>query len=193
MSSQPLAFKSSTIDISPVFSPRQWINPVYASIEPSIPTLQSISFPTTFTLTANDFLNAKVINQVDRKFILISIPIAETIILALIDQHAADERYRLERILKSLPTTIHTVTPSIPLAHNLLSLSKRKQRLLRWGIQLEFVDNTIVLKGIPAILADLDVARWNQILSRYMTEDKHDCPTALMELFCSKACRSVSS
>ncbi|KAL8686011.1 MAG: hypothetical protein Q9224_005584, partial [Gallowayella concinna] len=66
--------------------------------------------------------NAKVIAQVDKKFILVSMPAEPPDgqqVLALIDQHAADERIRVEALLAELhaspsPETLRLLSPTQP-------------------------------------------------------------------------------
>ena len=70
--------------------------------------------PSTWSLHKDDFTRMKVINQLDRKFILCTVdPIRESDdsdqasdiprrILVLVDQHAASERVRVEGFLKTL-------------------------------------------------------------------------------------------
>ena len=54
-------------------------------------------------LSKADLQSARVIAQVDRKFILVSVnPTSNSILLVLIDQHAADERIRVESLLHDL-------------------------------------------------------------------------------------------
>lgn len=54
-------------------------------------------------LTKEDLSEARVISQVDKQFILISLSKNEgTKSLVIVDQHAADERYRVEKLLEDL-------------------------------------------------------------------------------------------
>ena len=42
------------------------------------------------------------------------------------------------------------------------------------------------------MIKDIDEGRWKDILSSYVfTHAADDCPSGLMNMFCSKACRSV--
>jgi DNA mismatch repair ATPase MutL len=171
--------------------PGEWINPVFTAAEAAIPRLQSISSTTSITLSAIDLAKATVLNQVDRKFILISIPHEMGRIIALIDQHAADERFRLERILK----TAESVPASLALRlgkSELATLERRKEGLRRWGIDVEIVGGTVRIVRIPKVLAkDIDSVPWREILASYTAGGTDECPPLLMNLFCSKACRSV--
>jgi DNA mismatch repair ATPase MutL len=138
-------------------------------------------------------LASTIINQIDRKFILIKIPTPTTSVIALIDQHAADERYRLETIIKLLPTSVHQTNINVPLSPKYLpTLSKRKHNLRQWGIYIELTDEGVRVVGIPVVTKDIDEGRWKGILSSYvLTHAADDCPPGLMNIFCSKACRSV--
>lgn len=172
------------------------MNPVFTSVEPPIPLLATISSPSTITLTATDFLNATVMNHIDRKFILITIPTSTSLIMALVDQHAADERYRLETIIKFLSTSsIHPTDLEIPFPKTHIPiLSQRKHNLRQWGIEIQITtDDMVHIKGIPVILAkdNIDGGGWKGIMLSYLMMNAEECPSGLMDMFCSKACRSV--
>jgi len=116
--------------------------------------------------------------------------------MALVDQHAADERYRLETIIKSLPTSsIHLTNLEIPFPiTHIPILLQRKNNLRQWGIEIEITtDENVRIKGIPEILAkdNIDGGRWKGILLSYVMMNIEECPSGLMDMFCSKACRSV--
>ena len=165
---------------------------MFSSNDPPIPLLNSISSPKTVTLSAIDLFNATVITQLDRKFILISIPRPAARIIALIDQHAADERYRLERILdgESIPSSL---TLSL-VKSDLTTLETRKSSLRQWGLEIEIAEETLRIVGISTVLAkEVDSVPWREILTSYTAGAADECPPLLMHLFCSKACRSVAS
>lgn len=141
--------------------------------------------------------------------------------LAVIDQHAADERYRLERLIEQLRHTKHVRDPvmNIPMSErHLRSLWKRRDALLQWGIEIAIekfgvvresevpktveMDNAerqgitngtgmFLLKGAPEITKDLDTGKWKQILLQYVSEEATQLPSLLTEFLASKACRSV--
>jgi len=137
---------------------------------------------------------------VDNKFILISIPSPTGSILALIDQHAADERHRLEAILRSLPTSSYTLeTPlQIPLSSRQLEIFRQRKDILMscCGVQLKIEANSVWLLAVPEVLAsdsskDLNTAQWKTILLEAVSGSTVQCPAKLMSTFCSKACRSA--
>jgi DNA mismatch repair ATPase MutL len=121
-------------------------------------------------------------------------PISNDTLVALIDQHAADERYRLEAIVRNLSSTAREKNPSIELPFSpmqLQALAARKEKLRQWGIVMDISDKSATIIAVAEILMDVDATRWKSILLHYLLEDELDCPSELMNLFCSKACRSV--
>ncbi|CAG8569636.1 14558_t:CDS:10, partial [Funneliformis mosseae] len=110
----------------------KWNNPVFKSTEVPIPMLKVMTANNKFSITSNffstrtnvsehrfckkDIEQAKVIGQLDDKFIACKLPCTQNIdqsidengvveqrtrnILVLVDQHAADERVRVEMLMK---------------------------------------------------------------------------------------------
>lgn len=144
----------------------KWQNPVFAIAETPVPrvsgglnhevsstvhcgdhgcshaNIQSAFTPTTAPsakLSKQALSNARIISQVDGKFILISMPNTKrSQTLVLIDQHAADERIRVEALIDELTTMPPAKLPK-PLV---FEVPKRDHELLarqtayfaRWGI-----------------------------------------------------------
>ena len=140
----------------------KWENPVFAPTEEPIPQANDFESPivnsrdhhccdadiqkalinasATFSakLSKSGLSAARMIAQVDKKFILISIPSPSSQTLVLVDQHAADERIRVEGLIDDLctapplqlpkPLTLH-----IPLREHAL-LEKYTAYFARWGI-----------------------------------------------------------
>jgi hypothetical protein len=74
------------------------------------------------------------------------------------------------------------------------ALFNQKQKILTWGVEIEFIDEGIRVLGIPGVLAkDVNEGRWKKILLQFSTAERNECPSELMDMFCSKACRSVCS
>lgn len=118
---------------------------------------------------------ATIIGQVDKKFVLIMVGDVTDCQLVLVDQHAADERCKVENLLQSVHTA-DTVTLDKPLifevtfreAQGLLGL---KQRFAAWGIdyhilltaqshsnpdpiQSEAGTRLVHVNGLPAVIAE---------------------------------------
>jgi DNA mismatch repair protein MLH3 len=72
-------------------------------------------------LSKTDLQHTKVVNQVDAKFILCSLPSADggAQTLVLVDQHAASERVILESLLSDLCAPINELSPTASLRTNL--------------------------------------------------------------------------
>lgn len=169
----------------------KWINPVFSTVDSPIPILQSISSTKSITLSTLDLASASVITQLDRKFILISIPRSAGRVIALIDQHAADERYRLERILQFVHSTPSSLTLCLPKSH-LTTLEARRSALRQWGLEIDIAEGSVRIIRIPSVLVkDINSIPWREILASYTAGRAEECPPLLMNLFCSKACRSV--
>ncbi|KAL8808062.1 MAG: hypothetical protein Q9182_000340 [Xanthomendoza sp. 2 TL-2023] len=121
--------------------------------------LSQVSTAFSAKLSKEALKNASVIAQVDRKFILVSMPANppnQQHVLCLIDQHAADERIRVEALLADLhsppsPETLALLSPTQPqprIATNTLAkpltfqisapdhqlFASQTQHFARWGI-----------------------------------------------------------
>jgi len=127
----------------------------------------------------------------------VRIPLQSDSLLALIDQHAADERYRLERIVSDLSTLSHKLDPRIEfpvLDAALAVLSRRRENLFIWGVRLVITSSTIQVTHVPAVLCAVDSARWKAVLTGYVSSQAAgDMPAGIMDMLCSKACRSVTT
>lgn len=158
---------------------KNWNNPIFAPVEQSIPKVtfegadapsqdllhgrhhcSQIEIDRAFTDVSAGFSNriskgalreAKVISQVDKKFILVKLRTAERDdeMLVLIDQHAADERIRIESLMEELCTPpSNTMPPESGIPTTLLGkplnfevslrdvqlLQKHRQHFANWGI-----------------------------------------------------------
>lgn len=117
-------------------------------------------------LWKQDLEKAEVVAQVDQKFILAKLPASDQIgaVLTLIDQHAADERCRVERLFKDLFTgaEVHTIaiepiTFEAPMTEK--SLLKRHRRFFRsWGVDYR-VEQTanrtcVSVYSLPTLIAE---------------------------------------
>ncbi|EGV60378.1 hypothetical protein CANTEDRAFT_95827 [Yamadazyma tenuis ATCC 10573] len=104
---------SSPMKRSPVKSPRKASSSV--TNNKLSPTKKSLSIKTCFnypqSLTRADLHSIHVISQIEKKFILVR----TGSVLAMVDQHAADERIRLEALQHQLLTSSTLVACNIPL------------------------------------------------------------------------------
>lgn len=130
-------------------------------------------------ISKSDLQSAQVLDQVDGKFILCTTsPAADSVgtkpVLFCIDQHAADERYRLERLLHdyvkdcsegiashALPTTLtlgitakqhELITANAPVRDGLTRLGWAVEKAVMVHAALGHAQ--VDLKGIPCVLAD---------------------------------------
>lgn len=125
---------------------------------------------TNFSISRSVLADYEVINQVDNKFVLIRCSdqsVYYTPILILVDQHACDERIRLEDLLHNLLTDVLTETfitqdltnCFIEIDRTEADLFKYYQReFKKWGIIYETINGTLEasllqIKTLPEILA----------------------------------------
>jgi len=99
------------------------------------------------SVTVEQLRNATIMSQLAGKFILIKIPSSQPkgsrdgAALVIIDQHAADERIKVELLLQELCSG-STVAFLVPITfhasyHEKILLDRCSQRLTRWGIEHE--------------------------------------------------------
>ena len=192
----------------------KWQNPVFAIAETPVPrvssslnheasstihgsghgcshgNIQSTFTPTTAPsakLSKQALSNARVISQVDGKFILISMPNTKrSQTLVLIDQHAADERIRVEALIDEL-----TALPPAKLPKPLVfEVPKRDYELLatqtayfaRWGI---IFDSST---GPQATTTPNTIDRSNRT-SRINAAEHHVITTAALPQAIAERCR----
>lgn len=104
------------------------------------------------TLTRAGLRRAKFVAQVDNKFLLVSVPstiASERDLLVMIDQHAADERVRVEKFLDDLcggkklveEWVFETKIPVLISVGEAKVVKERQADFERWGIRTEFDDH----------------------------------------------------
>ncbi|KAL4755180.1 hypothetical protein BDW72DRAFT_55452 [Aspergillus terricola var. indicus] len=123
-----------------------------------------------------DLQTARVIGQVDRKFILVEITDADTSTLVLIDQHAADERCRVERLFEDFfngsevqTIEVEPMVIAIPPAET--SLFKQQAEFFQsWGIEYTIEHATrndkasISVSALPTLIAERCRAEPEQLI-----------------------------
>lgn len=228
---------------------KKWENPVFQTTEERIPQVSfdgptietsevlhgrrncctDVDIQKAFTQSSALFLAklskeglkaAKVISQVDKKFILICVnPSSNTEdkrdaeLLVLVDQHAADERIRVEALLAELKTS-PTLLPN-PL---IFDIQAREHRLLLrlapsfagYGIVYDLkppagsLKCKMIVKALPATIAErcrlepkvlLELLRseaWKcEEEGRDSIATTKTCPPRLLDMLNSRACRSA--
>lgn len=96
-----------------------------------------------YKLSKQDLKNATLLNQVDKKFI--ALQLRDPKILVMIDQHAADERIKLEEMISTGIQSTTLLEPSIVIeldSFTEFETLKNDDRILKclkmWGIQIIF-------------------------------------------------------
>ncbi|KAL4798772.1 hypothetical protein BDV19DRAFT_356122 [Aspergillus venezuelensis] len=134
-------------------------------------------------LSKRDLATARVIGQVDCKFILVEMGPRDASALVLIDQHAADERCRVESLSEeffSSSKTVHT-TEIEPLIMDVpiheASLFKRHADFLSsWGIEYAVGQSrqsgraTISVSALPTLIAERCRTEPDQLMTILRTE-----------------------
>lgn len=176
----------------------------------------SLSF-TEQRVSASDLVCARVLGQVDQKFILVLTPTKDTgDNLVLIDQHAADERIKVEQLYREL-----CAAPAVLLTRPLILDSSEEEArrfeeirpyFASWGIRYEIADNTIRVTHLPQLIAERcqrDPGMLVELLRKEVWMDRHrvvlesrpedlswvdrmaHCPAGVMEMVNSRACRTA--
>jgi DNA mismatch repair protein MLH3 len=171
---------------------RKWNNPVFQPAEVAIPQVAAIwtnseaqnvlhgyshrcsqvdidrafkafSAGSAGQLSKEDLRNAEVISQVDKKFILVKMPLPESddgYMLVIVDQHAADERCRIEELIAEFcrdpPTAALSGTASFRAGVPTVSLDKimmfdvsQQDKTLLDSFQQHFADWGILYRLKP--------------------------------------------
>ena len=165
----------------------KWKNPVFATTESAIPQIpnETNTEPSNLSLQRHDhqcgtnttfrvpsdtnslrlskeaLAKCHVISQVDQKFILATLPTDHSHSLVLIDQHAADERVRVESLIEELHTQ-----PSIALEKPLCFelpvregnlLGDKMQYLHQFAIKYTIASSSILKGNMPSARCTVNV------------------------------------
>ncbi|KAL9100137.1 MAG: hypothetical protein Q9163_004453 [Psora crenata] len=154
---------------------------------------------------------ARIISQVDKKFILVSMG-DQTETLVLVDQHAADERVRVEALIDTLSTQVPAVLQR-PIS---FEISAQDQRLLEkhgscfehWGFQYKISKPVVPRKcnltvtalpesiaercrGEPKVLIELLRSEAWKLEETTIATPLRTPPKGILDLLNSRACRSA--
>ena len=233
----PPALQSNTLQTRPSTSSwahtliSNWENPVFAPVEQAITRIHNetndgalplgnhhncdthglphgFSAPTKSDsrIPKTALQTARVISQVDQKFVLIRTS-ARQPTLILIDQHAADERIRVEGLLHDLrtqgPATLSKpLTFSIATIHEHTLLSQQIHFFAQWRITYNLSSPTspasITVTALPPAISQRCVLQ-PSILLNLLRSTIHSSaplsnttpPKALLDIINSRACRSA--
>ncbi|KAF2857515.1 hypothetical protein K470DRAFT_260734 [Piedraia hortae CBS 480.64] len=230
MSSTRLMKCSDQTDKVPPKFIQDWQNPVFAC--PAEQPIQALQGPDakvtkhdclgegilsdTLRISKAQLSQSRVINQVDGKFILCSVPCVAETLLILVDQHAASERIILEDLLSELHSpatesifsnTGHTsaVKAHIPTNPPLFKLTSKELALFarhasyfaKWGITYD-LSEVIKIRSLPVGIAERCLANPRILRDLLRAEawtaeegGNTSCPTRIREMLCSRACRSA--
>ncbi|KAI8977991.1 hypothetical protein BDB01DRAFT_295083 [Pilobolus umbonatus] len=162
-------------------------HPYLSHMSPSLmlsyphPTIRPKPGPTQpYTLSKHDLHHATLVTQLDRKYILVH----HTRTLLFIDQHAADERIRLE----SLQSQVATRTLSSPLVLPLDEpLTARSMSVLsQWGFRLRVTQDQVWVTVVPEVIADKCHLLRPML---FKAQESRTCP--FIDILKSKACRGA--
>ena len=183
------------------------LQPCFRPSEPVIPSMVAArNSDRTCTIGKDDLIHGQVIGQIEKKFIMVKTPSG---MLALVDQHAADERVKVETLLLEI-STAQIVALRPPMMFNVSQLERPKYCEWRnafdqWGIQYKVQEN-LVVEALPALIAErcraepkvlielIRKAIWTPVpvvksgdwFARLAT-----CPSGLIDLVNSRACRTA--
>lgn len=155
--------------------------------------------------------SARFIAQIDRKFLLCR-TVDDT--LVLIDQHAADERVRVERLLDAMRLdhvkTVQLHTPVLVLLRReeVAAAMRHRRAMARWGVSYSTSSDgrgdhgQIEVTTLPKVVADRLCAEptlLKQLIRHHLLvlDAEHGaaaastCPLGLVELVNSRACRGA--
>jgi DNA mismatch repair protein MLH3 len=162
--------------------------------------------------------NARIISQVDKKFILICMSDCSQTsgskggeLLVLVDQHAADERLRVESLLAELHSSPKALTKPIIFevqAHEGRVLARQASYFADWGILYDVIlppdtkKCRVSARTLPTVIAErcriepkvlIDLLRAEAWKREEVggSRSTRQCPQGLLEMLNSRACRSA--
>ncbi|KAL2041203.1 hypothetical protein N7G274_006148 [Stereocaulon virgatum] len=176
----------------------------------------SSSFSARLSKTA--LKSAKIISQVDRKFILLCMSDCPQTsgskggdLLVLVDQHAADERLRVESLLAELHSSPKALTKPIIFevqAHEEEVLARQASYFANWGILYDVIVSPgtqkcrISARALPTAIAERCRVEPKVLIELLRAEawkredvgsssSTRQCPQGLLDMLNSRACRSA--
>ncbi|KAA8917377.1 hypothetical protein TRICI_000489 [Trichomonascus ciferrii] len=155
----------------------------------------------------------KVISQLGQKFILVKVPSLsdqQTTVLVIIDQHAADERIRVERLTTQFLASDELKSPKVLDIPTIITLSCGDIEILnehswsieRWGTRFEVLsDCELKVTHIPALLhhtkLDMNSIRGltidyvRNLVTKFASDTVRSFPTPLSTCLSTRACKGA--
>ncbi|KAJ3129227.1 DNA mismatch repair protein [Nowakowskiella sp. JEL0407] len=194
---------------------KNWQNPVFELPPAPIPTPNS-AFQEKSTIPKSALSSLTVIGQIDKKFIACLLPSLSSTStqksFLVIDQHAADERIRLEELIKTHNTSPDIVEFDPPVEVILdiydTTLVEKHERVFQdRGIFLSVGvgksgGKVVFVRRVPSVIASRcggeflkglvkQHAHWIEMNRKSVKCGSSNIPKPIFDIFCSKACRSA--
>lgn len=164
-----------------------------------------------------DLLEGKlqIINQIDKKFILIRLNINRRSNLIIVDQHACDERIQVEKLFQQyLSGELTSIDLQIPMEINITGFESQlfiqyQDNLRLIGITFSLSNNSINIVSLPPVLFEklknidqvkLDMVEYlydllnnrkSKISKSSWTRNIHHLPKFIIDAINSKSCQSA--
>lgn len=155
----------------------------------------------------------KVISQVDEKFIMVKVPSSserQTATLVIIDQHAADERIRVERLSAQFLSSDMPKSPSsleVPMVITLslddvAVVNENRSLIEKWGTRFESLSNSqLKVTHVPDLIhhsnLDINAIRGltidyvRNLVSTLTSDTLRSCPSPLLDYLSMRACKGA--
>lgn len=177
-----------------------WKNPVFPDSGSALPTVEAIVQSTSqvsgdpdvsHQLRKEDLHRLQFIRQVDQKFLLCTLLIEDgKLCILLVDQHAADERIRVESLLRTYCSDVQRVNVDVftfleprPILLTMREVEAIRQRIeafRRWGFELDIRQQAsdtetgqIFVKTIPTMVLDrlgTDARLMQQLIKQHVAD-----------------------
>jgi DNA mismatch repair ATPase MutL len=170
----------------------KWSNPVFKSVKPAIPLSERTDICLEFCIPKSELEHLQVLGQVDSKFIVIKSKTR----LFLMDQHAADERVKLESFLNEYETvTGHFGMFRLDSNDVLDSITRHRAQFEKIGINIGQNSSETLSVSFSRNYRDPEQKLLEKCIAWFDEQssdvDLFTIPCPVLEHFKSKACRSA--
>lgn len=177
-----------------------WKNPVYPAAKRIIPSVESTNLMVTeipHQMRKESLGNLQFLEQIDCKFLLCRLTTSEKDLLLMIDQHAADERVRVEGFFRTYCAQVEKEEveilefkepkPILVTGHEMEQIRQHLQDFAKWGFKLDCDQDAqtvevaqIFVKTVPTIVSErlrADLRLLQQLIKRYLVQlSEHPIP-----------------